>query len=44
MSATAQNCVYNFGKKKDGAKDPVMSAKRLEEIKKNMEKYLSTKK
>ncbi len=40
MSAVTQNCTYIFGKKKKDAKsENVLSAKKLEEIKKAVQKY-----
>lgn len=45
MSATTQNHIYSYGKKKQGVKDEhVLSSKRLEEIKSSLQKYRTEKK
>lgn len=41
MSANAQNYAYVFGKKKLGAKMPVITKARIEEIRKRSGKYLA---
>ena len=40
MSACAQNCAFVFGKKKTGAKVPVITKTRIEEIRRRSGKYL----
>ena len=45
MSATTQNHIYSYGKKKQGVKDEhILSNKRLEEIKSSLQKYRTEKK
>lgn len=44
MSAVTQNYEYTYGKKKPGAKSPVLSQKELENMKKNMGKFASVRK
>lgn len=45
MSATTQNHVYSYGKRKQGVKDEhIISNKKLEEIKRSIQKYRDEKK
>lgn len=39
MSAVTQNYEYTYGKKKPGAKSPVLSQKELENMKKSLGKF-----
>lgn len=44
MSAVTQNYEYTYGKKKPGAKSPMLSKKELESMKKDMGKFVAVKK
>ena len=44
MSATTQNFVYEYGKKKQDKPEPTVSAEELKEIRATFAKYLSGKK
>lgn len=44
MATVTDNYVYNYGKRKDGAKEHVITAEQLKQVKEAARKYLSVKK